>query len=163
MSTRLRKLSNTWLQELLKDKHFETCINLGCRTDEDQEGRFYSDYFKWNKMIKIDIEMFPGVDIIAPAEKLPIPDDSVNFIFCNWVFYYLTNLDRIKAISEMTRVLKHGGEVLISYWSLNEIDMQFMRDLIKKNFCILNSWKLDCEAVLDKRDGKAEIIYGAKK
>ena len=162
MATRLRRTSNSWLRELLKNKHFKIVVNLGCRTDEDQEGNLYSSYFKWNKMIRIDIENYKGVDIISSAVNLPLEDISIDFIFCNWMFYYLTNENRIKAVSEMRRILRFGGEILISYWALGTDDTKYMKNLLSENFQILDFWKLDCEKLLDKRSGRAEIIYGVK-
>ena len=161
MATRLRKDSNDWLRKLLKDKYFETVIDLGCGERIDKEGDFYSNYFKWDKMINIDIINYEGVDIVAPAENLPLDDNSVDFIFCNWMLYFLTKENRIKAVSEMVRVLKPKGEILISYWDLK--DVESMRSLLMDNFKVLDIWKLDCEPSLDLRAGKAEMIYGVKK
>ena len=161
MATCLRKTSNNWLRKLLKDKYFETVLNLGCGEGIDKEGDVYSNYFEWDKIINIDIKKYEGVDIVAPAENLPLDNDSVDFIFCHWMLYFLTKENRIKAISEMKRVLKSKGKILISYWALK--DVASMRSLLMDNFEGLDIWGLDCEESLDLRAGKAEIIYGVKK
>jgi len=161
MATRLRKDSNDWLRKLLKDKYFETVIDLGCGERIDKEGDFYSNYFKWDKITNIDIKNYEGVDIVSPAENLPLDNNSVDFIFCHWMLYFLTKENRIKAVSEMVRVLKPKGNILISYWDLK--DVESMRSLLMDNFKVLDIWKLDCEPSLDLRAGKAEMIYGVKK
>jgi len=131
MATRLRITSNKRLRKLLRNKHFEVVVNLGCGEGIDKEGDFYSNYFKWDKMINIDIINYEGVDIVAPAENLPLDDNSVDFIFCNWMLYFLTKENRIKAVSEMGRVLKPKGNILISYWDLK--DVESMRSLLMDN------------------------------
>ena len=161
MATRLRITSNKRLRKLLRNKHFEVVVNLGCGEGIDKEGDFYSNYFKWDKMINIDIINYEGVDIVSPAENLPLDNNSVDFIFCHWMLYFLTKENRIKAVSEMGRVLKPKGNILISYWDLK--DVESMRSLLMDNFKVLDIWKLDCEPSLDLRTGKAEMIYGVKK
>ena len=161
MATRLRITSNKRLRKLLRNKHFEVVVNLGCGEGIDKEGDFYSNYFKWDKMINIDIINYEGVDIVSPAENLPLDDNSVDFIFCNWMLYFLTKENRIKAVSEMGRVLKPKGNILISYWDLK--DVESMRSLLMDNFKVLDIWRLDCEPSLDLRAGKAEMLYGVKK
>jgi len=161
MATRLRITSNKRLRKLLRNKHFEVVVNLGCGEGIDKEGDFYSNYFKWDKMINIDIINYEGVDIVSPAENLPLDNNSVDFIFCHWMLYFLTKENRIKAVSEMVRVLKPKGEILISYWDLK--DVESMRSLLMDNFKVLDIWRLDCEPSLDLRAGKAEMLYGVKK
>jgi len=160
MATRLRKESNKWLLEKFSGKHFEVVVDLGCGERIDKEGDFYSNYFKWDRMINIDIKNYEGVDIVASAENLPLENNSVDFIFCHWMLYFLSKENRIKAVSEMFRVLKPKGEILISYWDLKNVES--MRSLLMDNFKVLDTWKLDCEQSLDLRAGKAEIIYGVK-
>ena len=77
------------------------------------------------------------------------------------MLYFLTKENRIKAVSEMVRVLKPKGNILISYWDLK--DVESMRSLLMDNFKVLDIWRLDCEPSLDLRAGKAEMLYGVKK
>ena len=162
MATRLRKESNKWMRKLLKDKHFGVVIDIGCGEGIDKEGNFYSDYFKWDKMmINIDIKKSPMVNMVASAENIPLASNSVDFIFSNWMLYFLSKEGRIKAVSEMKRVLKPKGKILISSWALDIKELKSMMDLFN-DFQILDTWKLDCEQSLDLRLGKAEMIYGVK-
>ena len=49
-----------------------------------------------------------------PAEQLPFPDDSFDLIFCQFGLMFFS--DRHHALTEMYRVLKAEGRVVISVW-----------------------------------------------
>jgi ubiquinone/menaquinone biosynthesis C-methylase UbiE len=50
----------------------------------------------------------------SPAEQLPFPDGSFDLITCQFGLMFFT--DRHKALTEMHRVLRPGGRVLVSVW-----------------------------------------------
>jgi len=50
----------------------------------------------------------------SPAEQLPFPDGSFDLVTCQFGLMFFT--DRHKALTEMHRVLKAGGRVVISVW-----------------------------------------------
>jgi SAM-dependent methyltransferase len=57
--------------------------------------------------VNIDITPFPGVDLVADIETLPIANDSVVAIECDAVLEHVT--DPAKAIAELARVLEPKG------------------------------------------------------
>ncbi|NIM91479.1 MAG: methyltransferase domain-containing protein [Candidatus Aminicenantes bacterium] len=60
---------------------------------------------------------------IGEAEKLPVEDDSVDYVFANMFLHHVKNPQL--AIKEMTRILKSGGKLVIS--DLDEHDFQFLK------------------------------------
>jgi len=118
MATMQRALGNNFLKKYLKNKKYNTVINIGCRSDKDIQGMFYSDYFDAKKIIKV--EPFPikkyDVDYIAKCENLPFENSVSDMIFLHNVFLpYECDIDIEKSLMEMHRVLMKSGEVIISY------------------------------------------------
>lgn len=60
----------------------------------------------------VDVENFPGVDIVANITDLPLADASVDAVVCDQVLEHVT--DPLHAMQELHRVLKPGGYVYIS-------------------------------------------------
>ena len=52
------------------------------------------------------------------AEKIPFPDNSFDTIFC--FFAVLNMCDSVSAVNEMSRVVKPGGNVLLSLSSIHD-------------------------------------------
>ena len=109
--SKLRIETNKWIRSQLEGKSYAVVLNLGCGSDRDKEGGYYSDYFRADKVLKLDKKRVSGVTF-GVAEDLPYADQFVDFVFSNWVIY-VTDLH--KSIPEICRVIKPGGEVLISY------------------------------------------------
>lgn len=72
----------------------------------------YSDLFCFSKYIKLDPCPDNNPDIVASAEKIPLSDSSVDSIVCTQVLGDVWNLKG--AISEFFRVLKSGGNVILT-------------------------------------------------
>jgi SAM-dependent methyltransferase len=53
-----------------------------------------------------------GAPLAAPAESLPLPDDSVDAVLCTVVLCSVRDQDR--ALSEIARVLRPGGEFVFA-------------------------------------------------
>lgn len=62
------------------------------------------------KLVNLNIEPFPSVDVVADAHILPYADESVDAIYCEAVLEHL--YDPHLAVTEMNRVLKSGGKVV---------------------------------------------------
>lgn len=57
----------------------------------------------------------------ADATALPFPDATFDAALCIAVLHHLSSRDeRIRALSEMRRVLRPGGEAFISVWSMDD-------------------------------------------
>lgn len=63
-------------------------------------------------VVNVDIHPFGGVDIVADAKSIPVPDDSVSRIISDNVLEHLP--DPGSAVKEMKRILLSGGLVYIS-------------------------------------------------
>jgi len=94
MLAKTRRFTNMYIKEILHNKKFGRVLNLGCGSDKDKEGNVYSDYFKFDEMIKIDprtdIAIIPikklkgGAvirHIVCGGEDMPLDDNSIDFLF----------------------------------------------------------------------------------
>lgn len=53
--------------------------------------------------------------------KIPLNNNSADAIICIAVFHHLSSQEnRIKSLLEMKRLIKPGGKILISTWSINQ-------------------------------------------
>lgn len=66
-----------------------------------------------NKVEYIVMDPVPDYkpDIVGDIHAIPLPDESVDGIFCMAVLEHV--VDPIRAVNEMKRILKKGGKVLI--------------------------------------------------
>lgn len=65
--------------------------------------------------------------LVSDMTELPLKSSSMDYIVSVAALHHLTEKDnRTKAISEMARVLKDGGECLITVW--NKWNRQFILD-----------------------------------
>jgi ubiquinone/menaquinone biosynthesis C-methylase UbiE len=63
-------------------------------------------------LVNLNIGPFPNVEVVADAHQLPYADNSVDAIFCEAVLEHLSN--PFKAVQEMARVLRPGGEAFVA-------------------------------------------------
>ncbi len=72
------------------------------------------------ELIKKAQEKFPKDNFaVGDMRELPFPDDSYDIIYCIAAFHHLANAeDRLKVLSEMRRILKTGGKVVMTNWNL---------------------------------------------
>ncbi|HXU34441.1 MAG TPA: methyltransferase domain-containing protein [Thermoanaerobaculia bacterium] len=59
-------------------------------------------------LVNLNVDLFPGVDVVGDAYELPYADGSVDAIHCEAVLEHLERPDL--AVAEMVRVLRPGGE-----------------------------------------------------
>lgn len=59
----------------------------------------------------LDVVSRPGVSVVASAEKMPLPDNSFDLIFCNAVLEHIPDVR--SAMSEMWRVLRQDGVLIL--------------------------------------------------
>jgi SAM-dependent methyltransferase len=79
----------------------------------------YEKFFKAEKYIKMDINHSEHVDIVGSVDNIPMEDNSVDSIVCTQVFEHIRYID--KSASELYRVLRKGGHVLLTVPQLNEL------------------------------------------
>lgn len=105
MNFLLKKITRNSLDPLIeKYKTNEKVLDLGSAK---------SPYSKWYpNRISVDISKESGADIIADAHNLPLPDNSENFILCTEMLEHM--YDPKQAVTEMYRVLKPGGTVVLT-------------------------------------------------
>lgn len=63
-------------------------------------------------LVNLNVGPFPNVEVVADAHQLPYADNSVDAIFCEAVLEHLSN--PFKAVQEMARVLRPGGEAFVA-------------------------------------------------
>ena len=74
----------------------------------------------------VDLLPGPAVDIVAPAEKLPFEDNSVDEILAEHLIEHLTFFGFNKTMAEWYRVLKPGGLLTIECPDLLGLCKQFV-------------------------------------
>lgn len=62
--------------------------------------------------VGVEIEPGPKVDVVAPAWKLPFPDNSFDVLISTQVLEHVSKLP--EAVAEIKRVVKPGGKIFIS-------------------------------------------------
>jgi len=78
-----------------------------------QDGKRYRGYFKHaDKYVVLDPDESCEPDIVASAEKMPLEDESIDSVLCMEMLMYVEDVPT--AISEIARVLKPGGMLLMS-------------------------------------------------
>jgi ubiquinone/menaquinone biosynthesis C-methylase UbiE len=134
------KMRQGFFSENVRQKAFETAslqlgklaADIGAGTGFITEGLIS----KGLKVIAVDQSKamldklklkFPSSDQIdcrvGEAEKLPVEDDSVDYVFANMFLHHVEN--PLQAIKEMTRILRSGGKLVIT--DLDEHDFDFLK------------------------------------
>lgn len=70
-----------------------------------------SNYLPETKFIQTDIEVNQWIDVTASADALPFSDEQFDSVICIAVLHHLNY--PVKALHEMARVVKAGGNILI--------------------------------------------------
>jgi len=74
---------------------------------------------KVTEYVRMDIVKGPNVDVVGRAENIPFPDGSFDSIISTQVFEHIENPEQ--ATREAKRVLKSGGNILITVPQWNEL------------------------------------------
>ena len=103
-------------KQIRKFSHFikGKVLDVGAGT-----GDRYSDSFDSDEYIRMDIEDGEGIDMVGRAENIPMEDEVIDSVVCTQVFEHLQFPE--KSASEIYRVLKKGGNVLITVPQMNEM------------------------------------------
>ena len=131
--TNSRHYSWTWVTSFFseyvysadKDTKEKLVLDIGCGGGRNIK-TYQNDNVKIigldnsKEFIKICLEQNLNV-VFSDMTKLPFTDNHFDNLISIASFHHLTNNeDRIKAIQEMSRVLKPNGTVIMSIWSKNQ-------------------------------------------
>lgn len=105
---------NEWISNTVQDIAGDI-LSIGSGRDWDNESRFYRSYFKsQNSYTTSDVQPGKYIDMVIDARNMKsISDDKYDAIFCQGVIEHIDDVPA--AISEMTRILKAGGKLIISF------------------------------------------------
>ena len=136
MSLGIHRIWKKTLITLMNPSKDKTLIDVACGTGDI--GKLFLETTNNNKVIcvdpnkgminkgKIKLNNYKNIDwIIAPAEKLPIKDNSCDYYTISFGLRNTKNLD--KALSEAYRVLKPGGRYLcLEFSKINNSSLDFI-------------------------------------
>ena len=136
MSLGIHRIWKRTLITLMNPSKDKTLIDVACGTGDI--GKLFLETTNNNKIIcvdpnkgminkgKIKLNNYKNIDwIIAPAEKLPIKDNSCDYYTISFGLRNTKNLD--KALSEAYRVLKPGGRYLcLEFSKINNSGLDFI-------------------------------------
>ncbi len=136
MSLGIHRIWKKTLITLMNPSNDKTLIDVACGTGDI--GKLFLETTNNNKVIcvdpnkgminkgKIKLNNYKNIDwIIAPAEKLPIKDNSCDYYTISFGLRNTKNLD--KALSEAYRVLKPGGRYLcLEFSKINNSGLDFI-------------------------------------
>jgi len=101
----------TWIRKLITSEYFPGRAWRRARGQTlDVDGKVLvigSGVSRYDNAIHLDLDDFPGVDLIADAHRLPLVDNAVDGVICEVVLEHLIEPSRV--IAEAQRVLKPGG------------------------------------------------------
>jgi SAM-dependent methyltransferase len=101
-----KKITRARLEEFLaRQASDRRTLDIGCSARAP-----YAKYFP--DRVGVDIVAGAGVDIVADAHALPFPDGAFDVILCSEVLEHLHT--PAQALSEMRRVLKRGGTLILT-------------------------------------------------
>jgi ubiquinone/menaquinone biosynthesis C-methylase UbiE len=116
------------LSEYISDG--DVVLDLGCGTGrlyqlfqnfQGQEGVFYTGIDNSEGQIAMAKKQFPEASfLVGDMLALPFEDTHFNTIYSIAAFHHLADeKTRLKALEEMKRVLKPGGQVIMTNWNLS--------------------------------------------
>ncbi|MBP8974764.1 MAG: class I SAM-dependent methyltransferase [Anaerolineae bacterium] len=144
--TRNRRETNAWLRQHAADVTGDV-IAIGAGSDSDKEGRHYRDYFSAAaSYTTTDLTTERGAQLVVDARHMPeIADGAYHAVVCGSVLEHVD--DYRAALSEMTRILKPGGVLILGlpfrqalhlephdYWRFTEHGIRY---LLKEDYDIL--------------------------
>ncbi len=112
-----------WVDDFLNNlKPYSLVLDLGCGNGRNMnhENIKFIGVDNCEKFVKICNDK--GLDVInCNMTKVDLENEKVDAIICIAVFHHLSTLDnRLEALREMKRLVKPGGKILLSIWSINQ-------------------------------------------
>ena len=144
----------SWIREFVDDiPHESNILDIGCGTGRNMKIKTnYNHKFKGIDMCKsfVDICKSQKLDVIqGNMKKLPYEDDSFEYIMNIACFHHLSDeRGRIQALQEMKRIIKPGGKILLSVWSITQPEKT--RRIFESYGDTFVSWKKHNGDVIDR-------------
>lgn len=112
MSTKARTESNAWIRDKAA-KLLGRVLSIGSRDDSDGQGDHYRSYFcRADSYTTSEPTTDFACDLVLDVQSMPeLDSDSWDVVFCSGVLEHVPSPEA--AVSEMSRVLKFGGVLLI--------------------------------------------------
>jgi len=85
---------------------FGTVLDVGARIS------WYKKWFAHDKWLTLDIDAASKPDVLGDICKIPLDDSSVDSVFCISVLEHVYDVN--KAVSEIFRVLRAGGQAVVA-------------------------------------------------
>ena len=135
-SSRLQ--SNAWLRHHTADISGDV-LSIGSGTDDDGEGSQFLKYFETcSSYTTSEMPGGPQCDLVLDVRSMPQLEDSVfDAVYCSGVLEHID--DYQSALTEITRILKRGGIILLGlpfrqpvhmaptdYWLFTEYGIKYM-------------------------------------
>ena len=150
-----RKPHDAWLKKRFLAQRFETALNLGCGKDTDGRGEQYSEYLNADRVIRCDMEGFPGVGVISKAEHMPLGTDTFDLLFANWMLY---KTDVPATLREIVRVCKPGATAAISYGHPDASYITAITETLRSLMHVSDEFGMDY--VAKRVVHRAEAVFG---
>jgi len=131
---------NPYLIKNLKQSGIESCdkcksivLDIGCGNGRNSK---YMQSLGFENIISLDMAGDFGIKCILGVDKMPIADDSINIILCNYLLMFLSDRERINVIKEIKRISSSGCIILVelypakdSYAKTKEEMMEMLDDI----------------------------------
>jgi ubiquinone/menaquinone biosynthesis C-methylase UbiE len=112
-----------WIDNFVKlQSNNSYILDIGCGNGRNMKYPNYNFYGVDNcsKFIEMAKDISPNV-YLSDMTELPFEDNFFDAIISIASFHHLSTIERrLKCIQEMYRVLKPGGKILLSIWSINQ-------------------------------------------
>ncbi len=112
-----------WISDFFSELKINSVVyDLGCGNGRNMKTKGLEMYGIDNCTKFVEICNSQGLNVTnACITNLPFSNKSANAIICIAVFHHLFCYEqRLTALLEMKRVLKKGGIILLSFWSINQ-------------------------------------------
>ncbi|TAL63092.1 MAG: class I SAM-dependent methyltransferase [Bacteroidetes bacterium] len=165
---------------LIEDNHDQVILDAGCGI-----GNFLILLSKISKQVygidisqesinlcekRIKEEKIENASVqVASLTDIPLPDKSIDKIFCYGVLLYLSNAETEIAIKEFKRILKDDGSVIINFvngsspWGITTRLIRAIRQVIKgkkeysSNYIYYNKLR----KIIENQKGQVNLIHSA--
>ena len=112
-----------WIDNFIKNINYNSNIlDIGCGNGRNMKYPNYNFYGVDNcsKFVELAKNISPNV-YLSDMTNLPFKNNYFDAIISIASFHHLSTIERrMKCLEEMNRVLKPGGKILLSIWSINQ-------------------------------------------